>query len=70
MIDKIKKNDLKQIFEILMILPGNRTIADLNTLTKIVLNVIVSSNKDRANQINKKPFGNLSLLQVNVLGKI
>ena len=38
-IDKIKKNDLKQIFEILMILPGNRTIADLNTLTKIVLNV-------------------------------
>jgi len=38
-IDKIKKNDLKQIFEILMILPSNRTIADLNTLTKIVLNV-------------------------------
>jgi hypothetical protein len=69
-IDKIKKNDLKQIFEILMILPANRTIADLNTLTKIVLNVIVSSNKDRTNQINKKPFGNLSLLQVNVLGKI
>jgi len=38
-IDKIKKNDLKQIFEILMILPVNRTIADLNTLTKIILNV-------------------------------
>jgi len=38
-VDKIKKNDLKQIFEILMILPANRTIADLNTLTKIVLNV-------------------------------
>lgn len=38
-IDKIKKNDLKQIFEILMILPENRTIADLNTLTKIALNV-------------------------------
>jgi len=38
-IDKIKKNDLKQIFEILMILPVNRTIADLNTLTKIMLNV-------------------------------
>jgi len=38
-IDKIKMNDLKQIFEILMILPANRTIADLNTLTKIMLNV-------------------------------
>ena len=46
-IDKIKKNDLKQIFEILMILPANRTIADLNTLTKIVLNVSIFFNNDR-----------------------
>ena len=46
-IDKIKKNDLKQIFEILMILPANRTIADLNTLTKIVLNVLIFFNNDR-----------------------
>ena len=48
-IDKIKKNDLKQIFEILMILPGNRTIADLNTLTKIVLNVRIFFYFDRLN---------------------
>ena len=43
-IDKIKRNDLKQIFEILMILPANRTIADLNTLSKIILNVLTLSN--------------------------
>ena len=52
-IDKIKKNDLKQIFEILMILPGNRTIADLNTLTKIVLNVKKIFHIDRLNPSNK-----------------
>lgn len=49
-IDKIKKNDLKQIFEILMILPENRTIADLNTLTKIALNVNYLSLIHRSNQ--------------------
>lgn len=52
-IDKIKKNDLKQIFEILMILPANRTIADLNTLTKIVLNVSIFFNNDRFSPSSK-----------------
>ncbi len=44
-IDKIKKNDLKLIFEILMILPANRTIADLNNLSRIIMNVIFHLNQ-------------------------
>lgn len=55
-----------------MILPGNRTIADLNTLTKIVLNVIniFNNNIDLANKVDKEFISDLPLLQVNVLGKI
>jgi hypothetical protein len=50
-IDTIKKNDLKVIFEILMIMPNNRTIEDLNTLINIVLNVHILS--FRLNPSNK-----------------
>jgi hypothetical protein len=38
-LDFIKKKDLKVVFEILMVEPENRTIADINTLIKIMLNV-------------------------------
>jgi hypothetical protein len=42
-LDYIKKNDLRSVFEILMSEPENRTIADVNSLVKIFLNVLLSS---------------------------
>lgn len=41
-LDYIKKNDLRSVFEILMSEPENRTIADVNSLVKIFLNVPLS----------------------------
>ncbi len=35
-----------------MILPANRTIADLNTLSKIILNVLLYQIQDRTYKIN------------------
>lgn len=55
-----------------MILPANRTIADLNTLTKIVLNVTYLSYAiiDWTYKIDKESFCDLPLLQVNVFGEV
>lgn len=38
-LDYIKKNDLRLVFEILMSEPEKRTVADLNTLARILLSV-------------------------------
>jgi hypothetical protein len=40
-LDSIKKHDQRCIFEILMSEPENRTVADINTIQKIMINVSI-----------------------------
>jgi predicted metallopeptidase len=65
-LDYIKKNDLRLVFEILMSEPEKRTVADINALARIFLNVMAWNILGRTHQKDQKFFNDISYLQLNV----